>query len=615
MEENEEETALETSQILNEGEYEFEKYKRVLEENSYCIGKDKLFKVGKTTLSPISNFIVIIDEQINYNNGKDIITDYRVHGIIIADYKKLPQIRISKQELENFSFILNSKWKLDAIIMAGTNKKDMLREVTQLISKDEVINRDIYTHTGFQNIDGNLIYLYHNGYIGNRCEEIEVDLSADKLQQYSFTEKEFDLQEALMTSFSIIDLADVKITIPLLATTYLAPLTTILREEDISADYILWLEGSTGTRKSSITALLLSHFGKFSRNSFPCSFRDTLNSIEKKAFILKDSLNVIDDFNPETMGNKKLDIAEKMFGMYGDRAGRDRMSQDGKTLKSPYIARGLCVITGESFPNVAQSRLARAVIVNIKRDSIDLKLLSRLQNNREQLAYCMKKYIDWIIRNEMDIREYARRKMEEFQEKTQSNEIHGRTNEAVGVMQIGFCLFLGFFQDCGVIDELQSNEFEKLCYETLSLIAQKQTEEVDEQNPITMFVSAIEQLYLTNKIYLKDYNDWDKTEYSNSVYVGMVDNSLDEFGAYYFFPDIIYTQIVKFYREQGIKFPFSKSALWKYLDNEGYLYRTPKSQRRTVRRKMPDSEDDIVVIPVLQEKMKQIYLKPRYYND
>ena len=103
--------------------------------------------------------------------------------------------------------------------------------------------------------------------------------------------------------------------------------------------------GRHGTRKSSITAMILSHFGNFSRNSFPCSFRDTLNSLEKKAFITKDVINVVDDFNPENLGNRKLDIAEKLFGMYGDRAGRDRMSQDGKSLRSPYIARGQCIVT------------------------------------------------------------------------------------------------------------------------------------------------------------------------------------------------------------------------------------------------------------------------------
>ncbi len=602
-------------EVLGSGEYEFEKYSKLLEKTSYVIGKELLFKAGKTTFIPISNFLAIVDEQINYNNGRDISTFYKVHGVIISNYQKLEQIKITKQELENFSFTLNKEWKLEAIICAKQGNKDIMREVAQLLSKDDIITRDIYAHTGFEKIDGKLIYLYHNGYVGDLGDtNIEVDLSDDKLEQYQFSDKEdIDIKEALATSFSILELADYKITIPLLATTYLAPLTTIFQEEGINADYILWLEGKSGTRKSSLTAVMLSHFGNFSRNSFPCSFRDTLNSIEKKAFILKDSLNVIDDFNPETNGNRKSDIAEKLFGMYGDRAGRDRMSQDGKTLKSPYIARGLCIVTGESFPNVAQSRLARAILVDVKKNSINLSILTELQENKEKLSFCMKKYIEWIIENETEIRRYSKNYMKELQEGERNNGIHGRTNEAVNVITIGFNLFLAFLKENNLIKEEEEKELSQLAYTTLVEVAQEQGEEIDENNPVKMFTNAIEQLYLSGKIYLKDYNEYDLTEYSNSTFVGMVDNKTDE-GLYYFFPDIIYKEIVKFYKGQDIKFPISKSALWKYLDLEGYLYKTPKSQRRTVERKIPLSDNYITVIPVLQEKMRNIYLEPRKYK-
>ncbi len=125
-----------------------------------------------------------------------------------------------------------------------------------------------------------------------------------------------------------------------------------------------------------------------------------------------------------------------------------------------------------------------------------------------------------------------------------------------------------------------------------------------------MFVSAIEQLYTTNRIYLKDFNECTKTEY-DTILVGYVDNKAGEEGLYYFFPDILYNQIVKFYKEQDIKFPISKPALWKYLDVEGYLYKTPKMTRRTVRRQVPNTDNDIPFIAILQEKMKNIYLKPR----
>ena len=158
--------------------------------------------------------------------------------------------------------------------------------------------KNIYTKTGFERINNHLAYLYHGGVIGD-VENIEVDLSSERLERFCFTDKEFDQQECLKRSLSFLDVADKKITIPILATIYLAPLFSLLSENSINADYILFIQGKTGTRKSSLTALSLCHYGIFDRNHFPSSFRDTLNSIEKTAYIIKDSINVVDDFNPE----------------------------------------------------------------------------------------------------------------------------------------------------------------------------------------------------------------------------------------------------------------------------------------------------------------------------
>ena len=84
---------------------------------------------------------------------------------------------------------------------------------------------------------------------------------------------------------------------------------------------------------------------------------------------------------------------------------------------------------------------------------------------------------------------------------------------------------------------------------------------------------------------------------------------------YYFFPDVIYKEVVKFYKEQDIKFPLSKASLWKYLDIEGCLYKTDNAQRRTVRRKVPSRDKTVntfvTVLPVLAEAMPFIHIKPR----
>jgi uncharacterized protein (DUF927 family) len=58
---------------------------------------------------------------------------------------------------------------------------------------------------------------------------------------------------------------------------------------------LFYIWGKSDARKSTITALLLSHFGSFDPKGLPASFRDTANSIEKPAFLAKDTVLSVDD--------------------------------------------------------------------------------------------------------------------------------------------------------------------------------------------------------------------------------------------------------------------------------------------------------------------------------
>lgn len=60
----------------------------------------------------------------------------------------------------------------------------------------------------------------------------------------------------------------------------------------------MYIWGPTGTNKSTLIALLLSHYGNLGPKGLPASFRDTANSIEKLAFLAKDTVLSIDDLYP-----------------------------------------------------------------------------------------------------------------------------------------------------------------------------------------------------------------------------------------------------------------------------------------------------------------------------
>lgn len=586
------ETEVEKAEVVDENEMDSlaKTCNTYLNNSCYIVGNGKLWSVStKGVYTPISNFVTYAEEKINYINGRDAETKYIMNCHLLDQPNlKLPLLTIDVESYSKCNFIMGSYWDKHAIISAGRSNPDKLREVMQILGRYVTVEKDIYSHTGFRVIDDKLCFLYHNGVIGD-IENVSVDLSNDKLQQYCFTDKSFDIVQALQRSLSFLDVADYSITIPILSTIYLSPLTNILAKHNINADFILFIQGKSGTRKSSLAALALSHFGRFNRDTFPSSFRDTLNSLEKKSFILKDVVNVIDDFNPEIIGNRKLDTMERLYAMYGDRVGRTRMSQDGKTLKEPYVSRGLCIVTGEMLPDVAQSRIARSLVVTIKQDSIDLNKLSILQNNSDELAFAMMKYIEWIINNEEIIVKNVKLQFNQLRSH-QSNEVHGRTSEISAVLTIGFTLFTQFLYEKGVINQEKKQFLDTNSTSVLNELVEQQSQEVTELKPSELFYDALEQLLSTHTVSVEVINS--QGYYGFGSHFGDFSQQGKQVGyydckaqRYYLFPDAIFGEVEKFYSTGGFKkFPVNARTLWRYMSEDGYLYQNDKKRYKVAKR-------------------------------
>lgn len=96
-------------------------------------------------------------------------------------------------------------------------------------------------------------------------------IDLDKIEEYPLVPKAIKdvLKESIRCSLKILDLADKEITIPLLALVYLSPLRSIFLKSNIPLGFVTWLVGESGSQKSSISALLASHFGDFERDTLP----------------------------------------------------------------------------------------------------------------------------------------------------------------------------------------------------------------------------------------------------------------------------------------------------------------------------------------------------------
>ena len=112
----------------------------------------------------------------------------------------------------------------------------------------------------------------------------------------------------------------------------------------------MWLEGQTGTLKSTIGALFLSHYGDFDRTHLPGAWSSTANALEKRAFTLQDSLFVVDDYVTTALNAREMaTTATRVLRAQGNLAGRGRLRSD-LTERPAFPPRGLIVGTGGQHP-------------------------------------------------------------------------------------------------------------------------------------------------------------------------------------------------------------------------------------------------------------------------
>lgn len=267
----------------------------------------------------LCNFAPWIVSEITLNDGVETTTWIRLRGKHQSG-RTLPEIEIPAAELSGFQW-LAKHWGMDCILEVGQNVKDTLRYAIQTTAQ-QAEKQTVFTVTGWRRIDGEYHFLMPGdnqhtvtlpgkmcGYnMARECSPSDIQTAADLLQS---------------------KLAPEEILWPLMAFAFLTPLNHFLKLAGCEPKFVLFLVGKTGSRKSTLAALMLSFFGKFTASELPLSFRDTANSIIHHTFALKDVLTCIDDLHPANRAEEQRmnGTAQSIMRAYGDRTGIFRSSR------------------------------------------------------------------------------------------------------------------------------------------------------------------------------------------------------------------------------------------------------------------------------------------------
>src|SRR6185295_13061942 len=122
-------------------------------------------------------------------------------------------------------------------------------------------HRRVFTHTGWRKVEGVWVYLTSNGAVGREGFEVEL---GPELKRYAITAEPGPAREAMQASLRLLHIAPRTVTVPLWSAMFLSTLASAFE-----LCFTLWMHGPTGSLKSSVAALFLSHFGSFTESSLP----------------------------------------------------------------------------------------------------------------------------------------------------------------------------------------------------------------------------------------------------------------------------------------------------------------------------------------------------------
>ena len=585
-----------------------ERYQDIERVGPYLIQNGIICQEKDTRDGPVTtalrNFRARITEERERDDGVERTLTLVISGTL-ATGQPLPAAEVTAAQFAGLSWAV-SEWGSRAVVYAGQGTKDHLRAALQMLSGD-VPRRTTYTHLGWREVDGHMVYLHAGGTLNAvplapdapAMEQIQVEAPGG-LEAFTLPEAPTgdELRQAVKASLSTLDLAPDRITVPLLGMTYRA----VLGEVDFGGH----LAGQTGAGKSELAAVMQQHFGAgLDSRHLPGSWSSTANALEGLAFAGKDVLITVDDFAPE---GSSYDIqryhatAARLFRAQGNNAARGRMKADG-TLRPNKPPRGFILSTGEDIPK-GHSIKARALILELEPNTLNWQRLTKAQKLASEGVYAaaMSGFIAWLAQDYPERTAAFRTDCARYRAELQSTG-HKRTVDAGAQLLATYRTLLTFSLELEALTENEHAALWLRVYKGIQAALEPQAALQAQSDPVARFGELLTGLFISGRAHVADGNTgdcpgdgwgWESFEVSTQYgpelrhrakgnRIGWVDAS-----GLYLEPSATYAELQQFARDQGDSVPVTERTLWKRLNERGAIL-SREEPHMTVKRSFADA--------------------------
>ena len=518
----------------------------------FPVTHDRIFFVPNhkksDALVTIANFCVWIEkEEVVYDEFGNISRFYTIRGKHESG-REIEPFRIDAKEFSEMKWTDTHLGKDCYIYDKPKNKHRVLEAIQRHPHTYIAPTTTVHGYTGWQRTDKGLQYLFP--IYSEKKYGKEVCLSDTLSAYYIPPANNEEKVEGLNRSLMFLSVAAPRVTVPLLASIYIAPLASF-----VDIDFTVWIYGKTGSFKTTLTRHIMHHFGKFDNHVI--TWNATPNAIERYASIIGDAPLVIDDYapQPDHFSQIKLDqTVERVIRDAGNNAGRARMRAN-LSLQHIYRKRGLIIATGEQLPK-GQSVLARIYGIALEKGDVNTSELSKAQANNERLyGFATAAYIDWIEQTgEQKLKELFEKAEEKMLNTNLQSNVVDRLRRSAAKLYAAFEVMLQMMMSYGIIEPNEIEKFQEIAITSIAENISAFREEFEDESVVQKIFTTIETMLHTKQAVIVKLEEVDSAQFTVPI-IGYYDKDY-----LYLLWEVTYDQILKYMKSIGSSFTYNKRA-------------------------------------------------------
>lgn len=295
---------------------------------------------------------------------------------------------------------------------------------------------------------------------------------------------------------------------------------SVLSHIPLAKSPVMWVDGSLGEGKSFIAEAAQCLYGNFTKLSASDS-----TGVGKlaQAHVFRDSLLVFDDFKKSLSEYNTKGLIQFIQKAY-DRSGRNAAKRDGKLREESTRIRGLIAITGEDPPFEEASTISRLIIVEVKKDSMNVVLGEKVKERRNDYCGLMPYFIQFVYNvGEAAVRKLYLEYIDVFEKNGEAS--HGenmyRVCQNLAFNMVSFRLWTDLLVERGVIPIQKRDELCDRHIKNLEICREKITSNTKTQRGATVFLNRLRELLQDPvRFHITNLPGYDPTDHKNSKALG-----------------------------------------------------------------------------------------------